>query len=67
MAGAGAALLLPRRIPQTIALELLLTGDPIGSERAAAIGLINSLAPDGRAVDAAIGLAKKYPGTVRWL
>src|SRR4051794_41514896 len=28
VAGAGAALLLPRRIPQALALELLLTGEP---------------------------------------
>lgn len=57
VAAGGAALLLPRRVPQAIALELLLTGDPIGAARAAEIGLVNRLAPEGGALDAAVELA----------
>ena len=57
IAGAGAALLLTRRIPQALALELLLTGDPISAQRAAEIGLVNRLAPEGSALDAALELA----------
>jgi enoyl-CoA hydratase len=57
VAGAGAALLLPQRIPQAIALELLLTGDPISAERAAELGLVNRLTAEGGALDGAVALA----------
>jgi enoyl-CoA hydratase len=58
VAGAGAAFLLARRVPQAIALEMLLTGEPITSQRAADVGLVNRLAPEGGALDAAIALAE---------
>lgn len=58
VAGAGAALLLPKRIPRAIALELLLTGDPIDTRRAAAVGLVNVTTPQGGALDAAVELAR---------
>ena len=57
VAGAGAALLLPRRVPFALALELLLTGDPLPAPRAAEIGLVNRLTPDGKALDGALELA----------
>jgi enoyl-CoA hydratase len=57
VAGGGAAMLLPRRMPAAIALELLLTGDPIGAERAAALGLVNRVTPDGQALAGARELA----------
>ena len=57
VAGAGAAFLLTRRIPQAIALELLLTGDPITAQRAADLGLVNRVSPPGGALDAALELA----------
>jgi enoyl-CoA hydratase len=57
VAAAGAALLLPRRIPQAIALELLLTGDPITATRAAELGLVNRVTPEGGALDGALELA----------
>jgi enoyl-CoA hydratase len=58
VAGGGAALLLPRRIPYTAAMELLLTGELIDAGRAAALGLVNRLVPDGAALDAALRLAE---------
>ncbi len=58
VAAAGAALQLPQRIPQPIALELLLTGEPIEAGRAAELGLVNRVVPDGTAVDAAVELAR---------
>jgi len=58
VAGGGAALLLPRRIPFTAAMELLLTGERISAERAAALGLVNQLVPDGTALDGALRLAE---------
>ena len=59
VAAGGAALLLSRRIPQAIALEMLLTGDPIPASRAAEIGLVNTLVEEGGAVDAAVELASR--------
>ncbi len=59
VAGGGAALLLGRRVAPAIALELLLTGDPITAERAADIGLVNSVVDEGQAVDAAVELATR--------
>jgi enoyl-CoA hydratase len=58
VARAGAALLLPRRLPFAIALELLLTGEPFGAERAAEVGLVNRLTAEGGALDAAVELAE---------
>lgn len=59
VAGAGAAMLLPRRVPFAIALELLITGDPMSATRAAEVGLINQVTPEGGALDGAIALATK--------
>ena len=57
IAAAGALIRLPRRVPYHLAMELALTGDPIGAERAHAVGLVNRLAEPGGAVDAALELA----------
>ncbi len=57
VAGAGAAMLLAQRIPQAIALEMLLTGEPITAQRAADLGLVNRLTPEGGALDGALELA----------
>jgi enoyl-CoA hydratase len=59
VAGGGAALLLGRRIAPTHALQLLLTCDPISAERAAQIGLVNSVVEEGKAVDGALELADR--------
>ena len=59
VAGAGAALLLAQRIPRALALEMLLTGDPVDAARAAEIGLVNRVVADGQAVTAAIELAER--------
>lgn len=58
VAGGGAALLLPLRIPHAAAMELLLTGELIDAGRAAALGLVNRLVPDGTALDGALRLAE---------
>ena len=57
VAAAGALLRLPKRIPYHLAMELALTGDPIGAERAQEVGIVNRLAEPGAALDAAIELA----------
>jgi enoyl-CoA hydratase len=55
VAGAGGAL----RIPRALALEMMLTGDPVDARRAADIGLVNRVVDDGKALEAALGLAEK--------
>ena len=57
VAAAGALLRLPRVLPRTIAMELALTGEPIYSERALELGLVNRLAEPGRALDESLALA----------
>ena len=59
VAAAGAALRLPSIVPMPIALELLLTGDPVDAARAAQLGLVNRVVPEGTAVDAALELAAR--------
>ncbi|MGX1702026.1 crotonase/enoyl-CoA hydratase family protein [Microbacterium sp. NPDC055357] len=59
LARGGGMFRLPRRIPRAIALEVLLTGDPLSADRAAAFGLVNELVDDGLALDAAVSLAER--------
>lgn len=59
VAAAGGLVRLPRRIPQQIAMELALTGDFLGAERAERLGLVNHLCDDGQALDTAHGLAAR--------
>ncbi|HRH85969.1 MAG TPA: enoyl-CoA hydratase-related protein [Rubrivivax sp.] len=46
-----------RALPPNLARELVMTGEPITAERAHALGLVNRLCDDGRAVDEALRLA----------
>jgi enoyl-CoA hydratase len=59
VAGAGGALLLAQRVPRTLAMELLLTGDPVDAARAAEIGLVNRVVPEGTALETAVDLAER--------
>jgi enoyl-CoA hydratase/carnithine racemase len=59
MAGAGGLQRLPRRIPPTLAMELILTGRAISAGRALELGLINQVVPSGGCVDAAVELAEE--------
>ena len=58
VAAGGALLRLPRRMPEGLAMELALTGDPITAEQAASYGLVNRLADDGSALEVALDLAR---------
>ena len=58
-AAAGGLLRLPRLIPPRIAMELALTGDFLGAERAAALGLVNLLSEPGGALALAKQLAAR--------
>jgi len=57
VAAGGAALQLPRRVPFNVALEMLLTGDPLGASRAAELGLVNRVTAEGEALQGALELA----------
>ncbi|MDA8309058.1 MAG: crotonase/enoyl-CoA hydratase family protein [Actinomycetota bacterium] len=59
IAGAGGLFRLPKRLPLSIALELALTGDPIDSERAYALGLVNRVVPRHELLDEALVLAER--------
>ncbi|MGW5974638.1 crotonase/enoyl-CoA hydratase family protein [Streptomyces sp. NPDC055186] len=56
---AGAALRLPGRVPRALALEMLLTGEPIEAPRAAKIGLVNRVTRAGGALEGALALAQR--------
>jgi enoyl-CoA hydratase len=58
VAAGGALLRLPRRLPEGVAMELALTGDPISAERGHEFGLVNRLADDGQALETALDLAR---------
>jgi enoyl-CoA hydratase len=59
VAAGGGLLRLSRRIPQAVAMELALTGDPISAGDALRYGLINAVTPKGGALDAALALARR--------
>ncbi|MEA2294052.1 MAG: enoyl-CoA hydratase [Solirubrobacteraceae bacterium] len=57
IAAGGGLIRLPRRIPYHLAMELALTGDPVGAERAAEMGIVNRLTEPGEALAGAQELA----------
>jgi enoyl-CoA hydratase len=59
VAAGGGLFRLPRALPRNIAMELVLTGDPIPAERAHELGLVNQLVEPGEAVNGALALADR--------
>lgn len=57
--GSPWAVPLPWLVPPRIAMQILLTGDPISAARAYEIGLVNEVVPDAELVPAAQALAQK--------
>ncbi|HEV2365785.1 MAG TPA: crotonase/enoyl-CoA hydratase family protein [Caulobacteraceae bacterium] len=55
----GGTLRLPRIVGQGRALDMILTGRPVGAEEALAWGLANRLTPAGEALATAVALAKE--------
>ncbi len=53
----GSAVRLPRQIPYTIAMDILLSARPVTAAEAKEIGLIGRVVPDGTALDAACEVA----------
>ena len=58
-AGAGGLIRLPAQIPKKIAMEMILTGEPISAQRALELGLVNRVVPQLEVVAAALELAGK--------
>jgi enoyl-CoA hydratase len=58
-AAAGGLFRLPLRIPYHVAMELVLTGDPVDAPRAYELGLVNKLTPTGGALEAALEFAAR--------
>jgi enoyl-CoA hydratase/carnithine racemase len=59
IAAGGGVLRLPKRIPHHLAMEFLLTGEPVTGRRAGELGLVNRVTPDGDAAAVALQLAEK--------
>ena len=65
----GSTVRLPRQIPWTLAMEMLITGEPISGRRAYEVGLVGHVVPDGttlvRAREIADRIAANGPLAVR--
>ena len=57
VAAAGGVLRVAQRLPRAIALELVLTGEPMSAQRAAELGLVNRVVQPGQALTTALELA----------
>jgi enoyl-CoA hydratase/3-hydroxyacyl-CoA dehydrogenase len=60
--GFGGTQRLPRLVGEAKALELNLTGDPIGADEAAEFGLATRVVPDHELLDTALAWARKLAG-----
>jgi enoyl-CoA hydratase len=58
-AAAGGLVRLPRRVPESVALEMALTGDPISAEKALDFGLVSRVTEKGKATEVALELAER--------
>jgi enoyl-CoA hydratase len=56
---AGTTVRLPRQIPYTIAMEIMLLGEPLTAARAYEVGLVGHVVPEGRALAKATELANR--------
>ncbi|WP_197277050.1 crotonase/enoyl-CoA hydratase family protein [Sphingomonas profundi] len=59
VAGAGGAFRIAQQLPKKVAMEVLLTGDPIDARRAQELGLVNQVVPRAGLMAAALALAER--------
>ncbi|MBK5224508.1 MAG: crotonase/enoyl-CoA hydratase family protein [Acidimicrobiia bacterium] len=59
VAAGGALFRLSQKLPENVAAELLLTGDPLTVERAHELGLVNVMCEPGTALESAMALAER--------
>lgn len=57
--GGGSHVRLPRQIPWAVAMEILLTGQPISAQRAYEVGLINKIVEPEHLMEEALALAAR--------
>lgn len=57
--GSGGMVRLPKRLPYQVAMEMVLTGDPMTADRAYALGFVNRLTEPGEALSEALSLARR--------
>jgi crotonobetainyl-CoA hydratase len=57
VAGAGGAFRIVQQLPRKLAMEMLLTGEPISAERARKLHLVNAVVPGSELIAAALELA----------
>ncbi len=58
IAAAGGAFRLPEQLPHRVAMEMMLTGEPISADRALELHLVNRVVPADRLLDEALALAE---------
>jgi enoyl-CoA hydratase len=56
---AGSMVRLPRQVPYALAMELMLTGDPITAQQALAMGLVNHVVPAEQTLPRAMAIAQR--------
>jgi enoyl-CoA hydratase len=59
IAAGGGVIRLPKRIPYHLAMEFLLTGEPVSGRQAAELGVVNRVTTTGEAVAGALKLAER--------
>jgi crotonobetainyl-CoA hydratase len=59
IAAAGGVIRLPAQLPQKLAMQMILTGDPIDAATAKAWGLVNEVVPQSEVLATAVALAQK--------
>lgn len=57
--GQGGTQRLPRAVPANVALEMILTAEPIGADRALQVGLVNRVVPKEELLPTAMAVAEK--------
>ncbi len=55
----GSTVRLPRQLPWAVAMEVLLTGEPIDAARACALGLVNAVRPRAEVLPEALRIAER--------
>lgn len=59
IAAAGGVIRLPEQLPRKLAMQVILTGDPIDAATALRWGLVNEVVPAGEVRDRAVALAQR--------
>ena len=58
-AGGGSPVFLPRFLPPGMAMQMLMTGEPITAQEAHRLGMVNSVHPRDELMSAALDIAEK--------